>query len=182
MGGIIGKAGANIQAMQQKYSSKIVTVKEMLPSSTERIVSVEGTLSAVEGTVGELTRIVSEQDSSRLQGNVLYQPGAHAANPIAAVGAAGPNVGPIAAGGGAAAFGQAMFGGQPFRAGPYSNSGPRRQQNGGQQQRGFRGNGNDAPAHSSQAVPTPSNPELRTQNISIPADMVGDVRTSVMTC
>merc|ERR1711939_280610 len=104
MGSVIGKAGATIQALQAKHGSKIVTVKEMLPNSTERIVSVEGSLTAVDSTLQELAKIVSGR-------------------------------------------------------------------------RDFQGNNNRAAAsgtaHASQAVPTPSNPELRTQNISIPSDMVG---------
>merc|ERR1711939_1143213 len=153
MGSVIGKAGATIQALQAKHGSKIVTVKEMLPNSTERIVSVEGSLTAVDSTLQELAKIVSEQDPTRLTNHLLYHPGSNAGN--ASVGA------------GAGGFGQNAYGATGGRGFNQNGSG----------RRGFQGNNNRAAAsgtaHASQAVPTPSNPELRTQNISIPSDMVG---------
>merc|ERR1711939_662922 len=153
MGSVIGKAGATIQALQAKHGSKIVTVKEMLPNSTERIVSVEGSLTAVDSTLQELAKIVSEQDPTRLTNHLLYHPGSNAGN--ASVGA------------GAGGFGQNAYGATGGRGFNQNGSG----------RRGFQGNNSRAAAsgtaHASQAVPTPSNPELRTQNISIPSDMVG---------
>lgn len=150
MGSVIGKAGATIQALQAKHGSKIVTVKEMLPNSTERIVSVEGSLAAVDATVQELAKIVSEQDSSRLTNHLLYHPGSNAGN--ASLGAG-------------SGYGQNAYGATGGRGFNQNGSG----------RRGFGGNSRPAAggaAHASQAVPTPSNPDLRTQNISIPSDMV----------
>ena len=160
MGSVIGKAGATIQALQAKHSSKIVTIKEMLPNSTERIVSVEGSVGAVDGTLQELARIVSEQDSIRLANNQLYQPGATSAN---------TSVGSSQQGGpGSWVGGVGGFSGGIPRYGQ-NGSGPRRTSGGPSNNGITRVPGGAA---TSQAVPTPSNPDLRTQNISIPSDMV----------
>ncbi|CAD6571765.1 MAG: RNA binding protein, heterogenous nuclear RNP-K like protein [Cyphobasidiales sp. Tagirdzhanova-0007] len=156
MGSVIGKAGATIQALQAKHSSKIVTVKEMLPNSTERIVSVEGSVSAVESTVQELARIVSEQDSNRLSNHILYQPGSSAANTSVSGGQPGGPGG--------------FLGGGPLVAGVFNQNGSGPRRNTGPNNGVTRSAGG---ANASQAVPTPSNPDLRTQNISIPSDMVG---------
>ena len=155
MGSVIGKAGATIQALQAKHSSKIVTVKEMLPNSTERIVSVEGSVSAVESTVQELARIVSEQDSNRLSNHILYQPGSSAANTSVSGGQPGGPGG--------------FLGGGPLVAGVFNQNGSGPRRNTGPNNGVTRSAGG---ANASQAVPTPSNPDLRTQNISIPSDMV----------
>lgn len=170
MGSVIGKGGATIQALQAKHSSKIVTVKEMLPNSTERIVSVEGTLAAVDATVQELVKIISEQDTARLTNQTLFQPGMPG---NAGAGGFGDVSGGPGGFGGRAGFGVPRAGNfGNARSNNYSNNNAQGQSQGG-------GNSNGAPrtvsggAHASNAVPTPSNPDLRTQNISIPADMVG---------
>lgn len=172
MGSVIGKGGATIQALQAKHSSKIVTVKEMLPNSTERIVSVEGTLAAVDATVQELVKIISEQDTARLTNQTLFQPGMPGNAGAGGFGAASGSAAGFGARGGFGAVRAGNFGNA--RSNNYSNN------NQGQGQgQGQGGNSNGAPrtvsggAHASNAVPTPSNPDLRTQNISIPADMVG---------
>lgn len=162
MGSVIGKGGATIQALQSKHQSKIITVKEMLPNSTERIVSIEGPLSNVEATLKDLVSILSEQDSSRLTNHILYQPGSNAANTAAAV-----TSGQLGAGGAPGAYGGAFFGNNAGAGGRYNQNG-RRNASG---QNGVTRSAGGAAA--SQAVPTPSNPDLRTQNISIPSDMVG---------
>lgn len=181
MGSVIGKAGATIQALQAKHGAKIVTVKEMLPNSTERIVSIEGNLPAVDATLQELAKIVSEQDPTRLQNHILYQPGSAASN--TGMNMMGGGVMPGAPGmpvAGFAAMQQQQQGGfqQQHQRGPFGHSGRRNASN------NFNNNNNNnmnngvirddlTGAAASQAVPTPSNPDLRTQNISIPSDMVG---------
>lgn len=185
MGSIIGKGGATIQALQQEHSTKIITSKETLPGSTERMVSIEGSSSAVQSTIGELARIISEQDAARVQSNTLYQPGGHGqltqGGPSSPQAMFGGGV-PIIAGPGG--YGRAPFGNTGGNRGGFSdrqpNSVPRRQggPSNGQPRGPNTGNftsaqGGASAAHASQAVPTPSNPELRTQNISIPSDMVG---------
>lgn len=196
MGSIIGKAGATIQALQAKHSAKIVTVKEMLPGSTERIVSVEGNLQAVDSTLQELAKIISEQDTSRIQNHILYQPGSTPANGAGAMGMMGglPGTSPAGMGGmpimaGFAAMQQQGGFQQHQQRGPYGNNNNNRgghrnasgnyrnnnHHNNSQNNGGEDGVIRDATtgAAASQAVPTPSNPDLRTQNISIPSDMVG---------
>lgn len=152
MGSVIGKGGATIQALQAKHSSKIITVKEMLPNSTERIVSVEGSLASVDATVQELLKILSEQDHSRLQNHIQYQPGSAPGG--TGVGAAG-----------------SMFAGNSYGGRGPAGAGMGNRRGYGQNHGGVRAASGGA--HASSAVPTPSNPDLRTQNISIPADMVG---------
>lgn len=180
MGSVIGKAGATIQALQAKHGAKIVTVKEMLPNSTERIVSIEGSLPSVDATLQELAKIVSEQDPTRLQNHILYQPGSAASNTgMNMMGGGMPGIGmPVA---GFAGMQQGGFQQQQQR-GPYGgNRGGNNNNNNRNVSNNHQNNNNmnngvmrDATgAAASQAVPTPSNPDLRTQNISIPSDMVG---------
>lgn len=176
MGSVIGKAGATIQALQAKHNAKIVTVKEMLPNSTERIVSVEGSLPSVDATLQELAKIVSEQDPARLQNHILYQPGSSASNTGMNAYGAGPAMGGVMPGAGFGAMPQGGFQQQQHPRGPYGNRGPHRNMSNNHNGANNAQNGvmRDATgAAASQAVPTPSNPDLRTQNISIPSDMVG---------
>ncbi|KAK9895862.1 hypothetical protein P389DRAFT_71088 [Cystobasidium minutum MCA 4210] len=189
MGSIIGKAGATIQGLQAKHNAKIVTVKEMLPGSTERIVSVEGDLESVDSTLQELAKIISEQDPSRLTNHILYQPGSSPANaPLGmmggVIGGTSPAMGGLPMGGYGGGMQQGGFqqqrgpygnnnrGGHRNASGNYRNN-PNNHHNNNQNAENGVVRDNNTGAAASQAVPTPSNPELRTQNISIPSDMVG---------
>lgn len=139
----------------------MVASKEMLPQSTERVVEVQGTTEAIKVAVLEIGRCLLE-DWERGQGTVLYHPGA------------GGDAG-VLAGGGASAPG-AVVGRRPstgFSIGPMagafvatSGPSPRRASNTGEYQK---------PVPSAAQSATANAPEgsLRTQNISIPSDMVG---------
>ncbi|CED84506.1 PolyC-binding proteins alphaCP-1 and related KH domain proteins [Phaffia rhodozyma] len=141
----------------------MVASKEMLPQSTERVVEVQGTTEAIKVAVLEIGRCLLE-DWERGQGTVLYHPGA------------GGDAG-VLAGGGASAPG-AVVGRRPsagFSTGPMAGGfvatsapTPRRASNVGNSDY-------QKPAPSAAQSATANAPEgsLRTQNISIPSDMVG---------
>jgi heterogeneous nuclear rnp K-like protein 2 len=160
MGTVIGRSGLKIKQIQETSGARMVASKEMLPQSTERIIEVQGAVEAIKTAVYEIAKCLQE-DYERGQGTVLYHPGAAGdagvlAGGLGAQTVTGPTGGirrtSVAAGfGGAAAGG---FGGdrRASRASVSLGAGePRRQ--------------SEAPA--------PNDPNMRTQNISIPSDMVG---------
>ena len=133
----------------------MVAQKEMLPQSTERVVEVQGTPDGIQKAVWEIGKCLVD-DEQRGYGTVLYNPA------VRVQGGA-----PAATNGGGAPAAPASYGGRSFNR---------------------TGNGADfsdaAPAYNSRR---PTNPDARppppltnedgediqTQNISIPADMVG---------
>lgn len=156
MGTIIGRQGLKIKQIQDASGVRMVAQKEMLPQSTERIVEVQGTPEGIQKAAWEIGKCLID-DEQRGYGTVLY-------SPVVRVQTGAP---PPINGAGA----PAGFGGVP-------------------QQRSFNrtGNGADftgaAPAPSYQprrngapdSGPPPAVEEgedIQTQNISIPADMVG---------
>lgn len=158
MGTIIGRQGLKIKQIQDASGVRMVAQKEMLPQSTERIVEVQGTPDGVQKAVWEIGKCLVD-DEQRGYGTVLYSPAVRVQG--------GP--GPAA---------PALNGGN----GSYASAGPR--------SFARTGNGADftAPSSSSYnssrrgtgpAQDTGSPPaveegeDIQTQNISIPADMVG---------
>ncbi|KAF8920478.1 RNA binding protein, heterogenous nuclear RNP-K like protein, partial [Dissophora ornata] len=145
MGTIIGRQGLKIKHIQDTSSARMVASKEMLPQSTERVVEVQGTIEAIRIAIYEIGKCLVD-DWERGVGTVLYNPAAPRA----------PGAGP------------AYTAGAPA-TGARTNYTSRT------------GNGSDftRPRDDSQfrARPEPafgqSNANLRTQEISIPADMVG---------
>lgn len=147
MGTIIGRQGLKIKQIQDASGVRMVAQKEMLPQSTERIVEVQGTPEGIQKAVWEIGKCLVD-DEQRGYGTVLY-------NPVVRVQGNAP-----------ATNGSTGYGGRSFNR---------------------TGNGADF----SDAAPTytrrPTNPDTRpppamtnedgediqTQNISIPADMVG---------
>jgi heterogeneous nuclear rnp K-like protein 2 len=73
MGTVIGRQGLKIKHIQDLAGVKMVASKEMLPSSTERSVEVQGTAQGIETAVTEIGRCLL-QDWERGQGTILYQP------------------------------------------------------------------------------------------------------------
>ena len=146
----------------------MVASKEMLPQSTERVVEVQGTTEAIKVAVSEIGRCLID-DWERGQGTVLYHPGSS--------GDAG-----VLAGGGASAPG-VVVGRRPSAgfagAFPPAPGGARRAsaaQNGAADQAAFQqkpAQSTPAAASAPAAGAAPLDPSLRTQNISIPSDMVG---------
>jgi heterogeneous nuclear rnp K-like protein len=159
MGTIIGRGGLKIKHIQDVSGSRMVASKEMLPQSTERIVEIQGTVESLVSAVWEIGKCCVD-DWERGVGTVLYNPAVRLASPGGSV---------VVTNGGAGTSTTPSFGG--------GNSSFRRSSNDNRQNYSFRtGNGADftnqqtSTTESSEPV-DPS--QIRTQNISIPADMVG---------
>lgn len=73
MGTIIGRQGLKIKHIQDVSSARMVASKEMLPQSTERVVEVQGTVEAIRLAVWEIGKCLIE-DNERGIGTVLYNP------------------------------------------------------------------------------------------------------------
>ncbi|ORY28456.1 hypothetical protein BCR39DRAFT_534737 [Naematelia encephala] len=155
MGSIIGRSGLKIKHIQDTSGARMVASKEMLPQSTERVVEVQGSVDAIKTAVAEIAKCLHE-DWERGQGTVLYHPGA--------AGDAG-----VLAGGQGAATVTGSTGGvrRTSVAAGFGGFGDRRVS------RTSVSMGTGEPRRASEALPPPNDPNLRTQNISIPSDMVG---------
>lgn len=172
MGSIIGRQGSKIKEIQDTSGVRMVASKEMLPQSTERVVEVQGTPDAIRIAIHEIGKCLME-DWERAHGTVLYQPGA-----LGPDGLSPAYPGGVLAGG----FGGAN---QGYNNGRRS-SGPVNTQNGSVLSGGARRSSNyyssgaeNLPHRSREGSigaglpPASSDQLLRTQNISIPSDMVG---------
>ncbi|KAI4755737.1 hypothetical protein E4T52_12164 [Aureobasidium sp. EXF-3400] len=150
MGTIIGRQGLKIKQIQDASGVRMVAQKEMLPQSTERIVEIQGTPDGIQKAVWEIGKCLVD-DEQRGYGTILYNPA-------------------VRVSGGAS--------GAPANNGSSYPSEGRRSYN-------RTGNGtdfSDAPAaytrrESAPRAPAPvageEDEDIQTQNISIPADMVG---------
>jgi heterogeneous nuclear rnp K-like protein 2 len=150
MGTIIGRQGLKIKQIQDASGVRMVAQKEMLPQSTERIVEIQGTPDGIQKAVWEIGKCLVD-DEQRGYGTILYNPAVRVA-------------------GGAA---PATTNGSSY---PSSSGG-----------RSFNRTGNgtdfsDAPAtytrresapRAAAPVAAEDDEDIQTQNISIPADMVG---------
>ena len=171
MGTIIGRQGLKIKHIQDASGVRMVAQKEMLPQSTERIVEVQGTPEGIQRAVWEICKCLID-DWQRGTGTVLY-------NPVVRVG--GPSGAPSGSsypsgergGGGGGGGGGGSGGRDSYSSGPrvmrtgngsdFSNGGPRSYNRRSDSDAGARG----PPTHDENGE------EIQTQNISIPADMVG---------
>ncbi|KAH8927482.1 hypothetical protein BT69DRAFT_1277971 [Atractiella rhizophila] len=151
MGSIIGKQGLKIKQIQDASGTRMIAGKEMLPQSTERIVELHGTTEGIRVAVWEIGKCLLE-DWERGQGTVLYHPGA-----VGPEGAASTYPGGVLGSGSSYTSPMRKPSGGPRRNGSGSGSPTAERRN---------TNGNGAAA-------SPTDPNMRTQNISIPADMVG---------
>lgn len=144
MGTIIGRSGLKIKAIQDGSGARMVASKDMLPQSTERIVEVQGAPEAIGRAIEEIGKCLLE-DWERGQGTVLFHPGPTDDR-------SGGNKG-------------------PRYSASANNGGSRR--NGDALPRGRASSPTASPniSHSPPATQPAAN--LRTQNISIPSDMVG---------
>ena len=164
MGTIIGRNGAKIKAIQDASGARMIAAKDMLPQSTERIVEIQGTAEGIARAVEDIGRCLLE-DWERGAGTVLYHPTPENEQRMASAnGAAGPGGGP---------------GGASRRA-PYgSGHRDRRPTDGADHHPAPEGRrpsvvaAANGPATGMRSPSPPNNPNLRTQNISIPSDMVG---------
>lgn len=166
MGTIIGRQGLKIKHIQDVSRARMVAQKDMLPQSTERIVEVQGDSSAIRLAIWEIGKCLVD-DWQRGTGTVLYNPEVRAQG------------------------GEATDGGRPRpRNGGMNND--RYQDRGNSRSYARTGNGadfsdsyrgRDAPSAgrpsgrgsspNNQSMVSEDGEELQTQNISIPADMVG---------
>ncbi|TKA66723.1 hypothetical protein B0A49_04773, partial [Cryomyces minteri] len=151
MGTIIGRQGLKIKQIQDASGVRMVAQKEMLPQSTERIVEVQGTPDGIQKAVWEIGKCLID-DEQRGYGTVLY-------NPAVRVQA---GAGPLANGGSTYSGGNRSFNrtgnGADFNDAPPTYN---------------RRSGSDAVNRPPPPTTTEDGEEIQTQNISIPADMVG---------
>lgn len=145
MGTIIGRNGLKIKAIQDGSGTRMIASKDMLPQSTERIVEVQGSPEAIGRAIEEIGKCLLD-DWERGTGTVLFHPGTGDER-------SGANR-------------RSVNGGY---SGSYSGS---RRSNGDSNARG-----RASPPASPVMPHSPVSPQpaanLRTQNISIPSDMVG---------
>ncbi|BEI80677.1 hypothetical protein CcaverHIS002_0112060 [Cutaneotrichosporon cavernicola] len=159
MGTVIGRQGVKIKQIQDMSGARMVASKEMLPQSTERVVEVQGAQDAIKTAVCEISKCLLE-DWERNVGTVQYHPGAGGdagvlAGGLGAQTVTGPTGGIRRTSMGAFNAQQPNFGDRRVSRGSISaGTGERRMSE-------------------SQTSPPLNDPNLRTQNISIPSDMVG---------
>ncbi|KAJ5920869.1 polyC-binding proteins alphaCP-1 [Penicillium verhagenii] len=155
MGTIIGRQGLKIKHIQDASGVRMVAQKEMLPQSTERIVEVQGTPEGVDKAVWEIGKCLID-DWQRGTGTVLYNPAVRAtigSQPLTNSGNAAP------------AAGNGYVSRQYNRTG----NGADFSDNSG----GFNRRSNSDAGTRGFPLVTEDGEEIQTQNISIPADMVG---------
>lgn len=144
MGTIIGRQGLKIKHIQDVSGVRMVAQKEMLPQSTERIVEVTGNAEGIRAAVWEIGKCLID-DYQRGTGTVLY-------NPIRNIGGNGSD----SRGGSDRSRSYARTG----NGADFSENPPR----------GFRERTSPSTAAAAAAG---GDEDMQTQNISIPADMVG---------
>jgi heterogeneous nuclear rnp K-like protein 2 len=153
MGTIIGRNGLRIKTIQDTSGARMVAAKDMLPQSTERIVEVHGQPDAISRAIDLIGKSLLE-DWERGLGTVLYHPTAgdeRSARPPRYTDRASST---------------------SYSAGANGNGNG----NGnGNARRSADDGARTSPETSFASQPPPSPPaaNLRTQNISIPSDMVG---------
>ena len=152
MGTIIGRQGLKIKQIQDSSQVRMVAQKEMLPQSTERVVEVQGTPDSIEKAVWEIGKCLVD-DSERGFGTVLYQP---------AVRATGGSGGTVS--GGQYQSNTSRTYNRTGHGADFSEAAPTYQN---------RRQSSDQASRPPAPATTEDGEELQTQNISIPADMVG---------
>ncbi|KAF9874064.1 kh domain rna-binding protein [Colletotrichum karsti] len=160
MGTIIGRQGLKIKHIQDVSGVRMVAQKEMLPQSTERIVEVQGTPEGIKAAVWEICKCLVD-DWQRGTGTVLY-------NPVVRT-----QPGTTTTAGGSGSYSSSGGG----RSSEYTSPRVMRTGNGADFSNGATrpyGRRSDSDA-ASRGPPThdENGEEIQTQNISIPADMVG---------
>ncbi|KAF9885753.1 RNA binding protein, heterogenous nuclear RNP-K like protein [Aspergillus nanangensis] len=154
MGTIIGRQGLKIKHIQDASGVRMVAQKEMLPQSTERIVEVQGTPEGIEKAVWEIGKCLID-DWQRGTGTILYNPAVRAS--------VGSSAAPVT--------NNASGNGSGYNSRPYNRTG-----NGADfsdQSGGYSSRRSNSDAGRGYPMVTEDGEEIQTQNISIPADMVG---------
>jgi heterogeneous nuclear rnp K-like protein 2 len=159
MGTIIGRQGLKIKHIQDASGVRMVAQKEMLPQSTERIVEVQGTPEGIEKAVWEIGKCLID-DWQRGTGTVLYNPAVRAS-----VGGSQPvqQTNNNSAGTGNGYNSSRQYNRTGNGADFSDNSGYNSRRSNSDAGAGGRG----------YPLVTEDGDEIQTQNISIPADMVG---------
>jgi len=164
MGTIIGRQGLKIKHIQDASGVRMVAQKEMLPQSTERIVEVQGSAEGVRQAVWEIGKCLVD-DWQRGTGTVLYNPAVRATTGSSTVTPSVTNGGAnnerYSSGGDRSSRGPVRTGNGTDFSEPSSNYNRR--------------STSDAPRTGAAQQPstTEDGEDVQTQNISIPADMVG---------
>ncbi|PYH95533.1 hypothetical protein BO71DRAFT_200226 [Aspergillus ellipticus CBS 707.79] len=154
MGTIIGRQGLKIKHIQDASGVRMVAQKEILPQSTERIVEVQGTPEGIEKAVWEIGKCLID-DWQRGTGTILYNPAVRAS--------VGTSTSPV--------NNQPSSVGNGYNSRPYNRTG-----NGADfsdQSGGYGRRSNPDTSNRGYPLVTEDGEEIQTQNISIPADMVG---------
>lgn len=160
MGTIIGRQGLKIKHIQDVSGVRMVAQKEMLPQSTERIVEVQGTPEGIQSAIWEICKCLVD-DWQRGTGTVLYNPAVRT-QPGGIGGSSGSSLGGYPTGRSEYSTPSRVMrtgNGADFSNGAAPRSFNRRSDS----EMGGRG----PPTHDENGE------EIQTQNISIPADMVG---------
>lgn len=159
MGTIIGRQGLKIKHIQDVSGVRMVAQKEMLPQSTERIVEVQGTPEGIRLAIWEICKCLVD-DWQRGTGTVLY-------NPVVRTQTGGAGAPAISGGNSYSQETRPQYNTpRVTRTGngaDFSNGGQRPYNRRSDSDAGARG----PPTHDENGE------EIQTQNISIPADMVG---------
>lgn len=153
MGTIIGRQGLKIKHIQDASGVRMVAQKEMLPQSTERIVEVQGTPDGIEKAVWEIGKCLVD-DWQRGTGTVLYNPAVRVqvgSGPLPPAVGTGPAVG-------------------GYNSRPFNRTGSGADFT---DSRGYARTQEGAARGGGIPMVTEDGEEVQTQNISIPADMVG---------
>lgn len=164
MGTIIGRQGLKIKHIQDVSGTRMVASKEMLPHSTERVVEVTGDANAIRMAIWEIGKCLID-DWQRGTGTILYNPAVRAQGGSSGAGSNGGMSNYNSGGDRGASRSYARTG----NGADFSDTSPS----------SFRRNeGNAPPRPADRGSPGTSQmgedgEELQTQNISIPADMVG---------
>lgn len=154
MGTIIGRQGTKIKYIQDVSDSRVIAMKEILPQSTERVVEVTGAPEGIQRAVWEICKCLVD-DWQRGTGTVLY-------NPLSRTQGVSPS-------GGDRNYPQERS---------YGSSRVTRTGNGADFSNNSGGRAYNRRSDSDAASRGPpthdeNGEEIQTQNISIPADMVG---------
>lgn len=166
MGTIIGRQGLKIKHIQDVSGVRMVAQKEMLPQSTERIVEVQGSAEGIRQSIWEIGKCLVD-DWQRGTGTILYNPAVRS-NTGSGVGAGTAG---ISNGAGNTSSSTDRF------SGDRSSRGPVRTGNGTDfsEPASFprRGHSDSTSRNTTQIAQDENGEDVQTQNISIPADMVG---------
>jgi heterogeneous nuclear rnp K-like protein len=167
MGTIIGRQGLKIKHIQDVSGVRMVAQKEMLPQSTERIVEVQGTPEGIRAAIWEICKCLVD-DWQRGTGTVLYNPVVRTQPGSGTGNLAGGNGGGVSSFGSSGGGNRGEYGStRVMRTGngaDFSNGGPRSYN---------RRSDSDAASRGGPPTHDENGEEIQTQNISIPADMVG---------